>query len=270
MIGRTIAAAALLAIALLPSRALAAPPNASTKACIQSFDQGQRLKTDKKLRRAQAELLLCTQETCPAVLRADCSSGLRSVQGAMPSVVFAADDGAGHDLVDVRVRAGTELLAETLDARSIELDPGSYELQFEEAGAPPVTVRYVLSEGEKNRVLRVSFRKPHVASVRTEMPVVQPRRQAAGWAVPTGLAGLGLGALAFGGISRLQFASDRDDLRATCAPDCSARSRDDLSSTVVRANVALVLGFALFAGAAVSWFVLQPGPRPSRTAAWAF
>lgn len=246
---------------------MAAPP-ASTKACIDAFDQGQRSRTDRHLKQAQKELLVCTQESCPVVLRADCSSVLRTVEAAMPSAVFAADDGEGHDLVDVRVKLGNEVLAEKLDAKAIEFDPGTYELRFEKAGLPPQNVPYVASEGEKNRVIRVSFkpRPPSVVAIGPELP--EPKRSVVGWSVPIGLGVLGVSALAVAGIGRMQFASDRDDLRATCAPDCSQAQRADLSDTVVQSNVALGLGLGLLAGAAISWFVLRPAP--GRRLAWAF
>jgi hypothetical protein len=137
-----------------PAVARAAKPD--TKACIAAFDRGQRAQTSKELRRAQTELLVCTQESCPAVLRADCAGVLRSVQAALPTVVLAADDGEGHD-VDASVRAGSDTIADKLDGRAIELDPGTYDLRFEHAGADPVTVHVVLREGEKNRVVRATF-----------------------------------------------------------------------------------------------------------------
>jgi hypothetical protein len=49
------------------------------------------------------------------VLRADCAGVLAEVRAALPTIVFAADDGFGHELTDVKVDAGTELLAEKLD-----------------------------------------------------------------------------------------------------------------------------------------------------------
>jgi hypothetical protein len=257
-----IAAGLALAIALASSVVHAAPPD--TNACITAFDQGQRLRSDRKLRRAQTELLVCTQESCPALLRADCAGVLRTVQSAVPTVVLAADDGAGHDLTDVKVQVGNEVIAPKLDGRAIEFDPGTYDFRFERAGAPPITVHQVLREGEKNRAVRASFaKKPSAAStvITAPSPPEPPSRDAVGYAVPIGLGVVGVAALAASGISRLSFDSSVDEMRARCAPECTQAERADLSSTLVTANVSLAIGIGAVVLGAASWFLLDASGR---------
>ena len=234
--------------------------------CITAFDRGQRAVSDRKLRQARTELLVCSQESCPAVLRADCSGVLQSVQSSLPTVVFAADDGAGHDVSDVQVYVGAEEVASSIDGRAIELDPGTYDVRFETAGADPVTVHLVVKEGEKSRPVRAAF--PSLAPKPLTVPVVEPKRRSAseprsvaGWTVPIGLGAVGGLALGFAGISRLRFDGDVDDMRSRCAPTCTQAERADLSSTLVAANVSLGIGIGMLAGAVVSWFLLQPTER---------
>ncbi|MBX3219147.1 MAG: hypothetical protein KF795_01430 [Labilithrix sp.] len=269
---RAAALAVTVALGLaMPSLGRAAPAGkADTSACIAAFDQGQRARSDRQLRRAEAELLVCTQETCPAVLRADCAGVLRSVQAAVPTIVLAADDGEGHDLTDVTVHVGAERVAEGLDGRAIELDPGTHDFRFERRGGAPVTVHVVLREGEKNRVVRASFAKAAASVTPPSLPAGDAEERAAkrpmaGYLVPAGLAALGVAAFAVAGVSRLSFDSDVDDMRSRCAPECTQAERADLSSTLVTANVALGVGIGAIVLAAASWFVFEP--RPARRSA---
>jgi hypothetical protein len=251
---------ALVAFAffILPATAAAAPPSSETKECIAAFDQGQRSKTEHHLKKAQQELLACTKETCPSVLRADCAEVLRNVQSALPSVVLAADD-AGKDVTDVKVTNGAETLATTLDAKAIELDPGTYDFTFEHGDGKPVTVHFVLREGEQNRIVKASFhpKKPEPPPMKT----VTPPRSAAGYVVPGALAALGVAGFVFAGVSKLAFASQRDELGNTCAPNCTAAERDDLSGKLVRANIGLGVGIGGIVLAAAAWLVFMPSAK---------
>ncbi|MDF2697192.1 MAG: hypothetical protein K0S65_5575 [Labilithrix sp.] len=277
------ARALLLALAFLlgsgtTQLAVAAKPD--TNACIAAFDRGQRARSDKKLREAQTDLLVCTRESCPAVLRTDCAGVLRSVQAAVPTIVLAADDGEGHDVTEATVHAGTERVAEKLDGRAIEFDPGAYDFRFERPGGAIVTVHAVLREGEKNRVVRASF-AAKMASASTAAPVATApapaagdaaRRPIVGYVLPAGLAVIGVAALAVSGVSRLSFDSQVDDMRARCAPECTQSERSDLSSTLVTANVALGVGIGAVALALGSWFLFEPGSakRSASLTRWAW
>jgi hypothetical protein len=254
----------------VPRDADAAP---DTNACISAFDDGQRSKSDKKLRQAQTQLLVCTHESCPAVLRADCAGVLRTVQAALPSIVLAADDGEGHDVTDVTVKIGDAVVADRIDGRALEFDPGTYDFRFEraaKAGASgssgPLVVHLVLKEGEKNRVVRASFPSPHKAEVAGAVPAKPSRRETVGYVVPAVLGVLGVGALVFAFVERQKFNSSVNDDRQPqgCAPNCTQAQRDDLSSMVVTSNAALGVGIGFVALAGVTWLLL--GPRPATTA----
>jgi len=117
-----LAMAAGVAVILVARSASAAPSDKA--ACISAFDDGQRSKSDHHLKLAQTQLLMCTKEVCPPVLRADCAEVLRSVQSAVPSIVLAADD-AGHDITDVKVTNGIDTVAPSLDGKANEIDPGT-------------------------------------------------------------------------------------------------------------------------------------------------
>ena len=236
-----------------------------------SFDCGQRAQSDRALRRALSELIVCSQESCPAVLRADCAGVLAEVRSALPSVVFAADDGSGHELTDVKVYAAGELLASKLDGRAVPIDPGTFDLRFERVGQPAVVISQMIREGEKSRVIRVSLGTPGtaVASGAASSPsadygadVVPGKRSAAGWVLPGSLAAVGLAGLGVALYTRLGFDSRVDELRGSCAPECSQAQRNDLSGMVVTSNVALGVGIGSLALSVVTWFLMAPSSSP--------
>ena len=234
-----------------------------------SFDRGQKAQSDRALRRALADLIVCAQESCPSVLRADCAGVLAEVRSALPTIVFAADDGNGHELTDVQVHAGQELLAPSLDGRAIAVDPGNLELRFESPGLPPVVTTRMIREGEKSRVIRVSLGGRGAAAGgdsggdRVRPTAASPKRSTLGWVLPGSLAAVGLAGLGLALAMRLRFDGRVDDLRGSCAPDCTQAQRSDLSGTLVASNVALGAGLGVLALGVVSWFVTAPSSGSS-------
>lgn len=254
------------ASAQAPPGALPPQPPPDKEACVAAFDRGQRAQSDRSLRRAQSELIVCAQESCPTVLRADCAGVLAEVRTALPTLVFAADDGNGHELTDVKVFVGSELVAPALDGRAVAVDPGTFELRFERPGQAPVLTTRTIREGEKSRVIRVSLPigsehdGDHGGSARS------PRRDTLGWLLPGSLAAAGVAGLGVALYTRLDFDGRVDELRGSCAPDCTQEQRSDLSGTLVTSNVALGIGLGALALAAVSWFVTAPASsQPSTT-----
>jgi hypothetical protein len=249
----------------------AQPAQPDKEACVASFDRGQRAQSDRALRRALGDLIVCAQESCPTVLRADCAGVLAEVRSALPTVVFAADDGNGHELTDVKVFAGTELVASTLDGRAIAVDPGAVELRFEVPGRPPLVTTRMIREGEKSRVIRVSLASAAGAATaltassdaraestpeRGAPPLA--KRSTLGWVLPSSLAAVGVAGLGIALVLRLRFDGRVDDLRGSCAPDCSQQQRSDLSGTLVASNVALGAGIGALALGVATWFLTAP------------
>jgi hypothetical protein len=198
------------------------------------------------------------------------------VQAAIPTIVLAADDGEGRDITDVSVKSGDAVVVERLDGRAIEFDPGTYDFRFERSdkgpsGAPrTMTVHQVLREGEKNRVVRASFKSP--VTVSTAPSPAAPQRRPAGYVVPAVLAVVGLAGLGTAIYSRVSFNNNVNDLRDSCAPECTQSQRSDLSSKVVTANVAFGIGIGAVALAGLTWFLLAPRPavRTATAGAWAW
>src|SRR5512140_3224423 len=104
---RTHATARLALSALAFALATAAPASrarAGDKAeCAAASEEAQRLQKLGKLVEAQKQLLVCTRSVCPAVVRQDCEAWLPSLEAMIPSLVVAARDEDGRDLVDLKV-----------------------------------------------------------------------------------------------------------------------------------------------------------------------
>jgi hypothetical protein len=167
-------AGAILAVLLAaPARsALADDDEAKTKAaCLAAFDDGQKLRLDGKLGRAREQLLFCSRTECPALVREDCAKLVNDVNASQPTVVFAAKDDRGRDLVGVRVTVDGVTVAERLEGNPVELDPGAHRVRYEAAGLPPVDDEFVARAGEKLRRLDVTLRAP-----RAEAPPPAVRR----------------------------------------------------------------------------------------------
>ena len=187
------------------------------------------------------------------------------MRSALPSVVFAADDGNGHELTDVKVYAGAELLAAKLDGRAVSVDPGTFDLRFERVGQPALVVSRMIREGEKSRVIRVSLGAaasgsgdPSIAGPERGADVSSDKRSAVGWVLPGALAAVGVAGLGVALFTRLSFDSRVDELRTSCAPECTQTERNDLSGMVVTSNVALGVGAGALALSVATWFLMAP------------
>jgi hypothetical protein len=156
---RAIAVALSVAGALAPfsSARAADAPVVTTEQCLSSYTLAQRLRSAGQLRKAHEQLLVCSNDACPAALRSDCSPWLASVNQLIPSVVLGAVDEQGHDFFDVSVTFDGEPLATHLDGRPIDLDPGQHVFRFESPGRAPVEQRVLLREGEKARQIVVTL-----------------------------------------------------------------------------------------------------------------
>ena len=147
-------AVGLFGAALLLPRASFADEVAT---CVKANEQAQSLRDEGKYKRAREQLLVCTRDVCPGIVRKDCMQWLSDLDASMPSVVINAKDAGGRDLVDVKVTVDGQPLTEKLDGKPIAIDPGEHAFHYEAAGAPPVDDKILLHAGEKNRVLAVKL-----------------------------------------------------------------------------------------------------------------
>jgi len=235
---------------------------ANREACFSAAESAQKLRAQGQLREARARLLVCAQTGCPAAVQTDCTAWLTEVDAELPSIVVQARDAAGADLSDVRVLVDGEPLADHLDGRPIELDPGRHVLRLERDGAVPVERTLVLIEGQRARVVEAQMVPPPA-----EPPTGASSRSL--WkSVPVPVLALG-GVGALGLVSTAVFwtwgRSEYASLQNSCSPACSPSSVTPVRAKLIVGDVSLGVAIAAL-GVGAGLLVLGRGhDAPSAT-----
>lgn len=248
--------------------------------CVAANEEAGPLRRAGKLREARAKLRLCSAQTCPVAVRKDCVAGAAQADSDVPTVAFSVQDPDGNDLTAVRISLDGQSVAESLDGKALDVDPGEHVFRFESVGLPTVEKRFVIVEGEKNRRERVQMGepKPVVAIVAArpapEAPPPPPNtKRTVGLAVGGG--GLVVAAVGgvFGLIATLQWNNAKTACGSTFPLSCSepVAANADRSASIRAGTVADVLvgvgGVAVVTG--VTLALLSPTSTPrSATAAW--
>ena len=257
-----------LVIALAPATA-----SADTKACIASHASAQReTKAGHPKQAAQLYTACGSDNACPEQLRSECAELLEQVNHSVPSVIFSAIDGKGSDVSTAKVYADEALLADGLDGRAIELEPGKYHFRFVLPDNSTLTNDVLIREGEKNRLIEVRApleKKPEPVAPPplarqaplepAPLPVIEKSTPVGAW-VATGVAVVGFGTF---GTFALLGSSDKkklDDCAPGC-PDSAHGTRDSLKTKFLVADVGLGIGAASAVLAGVLF--LTSGPSTS-------
>ena len=255
----------------------AAPAFADVQACLAASEKGQRARSAGKLREARDHFLTCGQDACPTLVRQDCAQWNAELARTLPTVVFGARDAEGRDLFDVTVTMDGEPLVTKLDGKSVTVDPGKHTFRFETQGHAPVTETALVKEGERARLLDVTF--PDGGAAATSSPSSSPATVTAEPSVdargpghtpyPWIVVGAGAAAVAAGAVIVLT-APDRpsncNEATQTCTPR-DGQSREDFRADQERAGTAdsqpllgyvvAAAGLALVAGG-LAWHFLEP------------
>lgn len=238
------------------------------QACASAAEDAEQLRIDAKLRAARDRLLRCARPECPAAVRDDCAQWMNEVAAAMPTVVLAARDARGQDVLDAQVSVDGAIVARGLDGRPIEVDPGAHTFRFESGGAV-TEQRALIREGEKAREITAVLdarRAPAAAPASGTPPAASheapaatsfsPRPSPWTWA----LAGIGVVAVGVGAYLELSVNSDAGSLQSACGHDCRHSQVDPL---VLKQQVLGPIAFgvgALSLGLAAYTFFAAPTP----------
>jgi hypothetical protein len=268
--------AALVAM-MIPSVAFAGDPKTE---CIAAADQAQQARDDGKWRAARDGFVTCSRAVCPKMVAASCTKWGREIEEGMPTVVLAAKDPSGADVVDVRVTFDGAPLASTLDGKPVEVDPGAHKFRFSREGSEPVEQSAVVKAGEKLRSISVVLRPSVVAhAIETQVtPVETPRGHGDGAHIATTviLGVLAAGALGGGVAFGLSSQGDADTAAALRAPmppnaclgaGATSASCQSLSNAVDAQNrdaalsITMYVVTGVFAAVAIVAFVAWPKPK---------
>jgi hypothetical protein len=218
---------------------IATPVRADKAACMSSHRAAQQLRKDQKLIEARAELVTCAGASCPGMVQTDCSAWLGEIAREIPSVIVSAKDEGGHELVDVAVSVDGKTVAERLDGKPIELNPGAYQFRYTRKGADPIQSEVLLQTGVANRIVEVTFPGGLPEKKRVKTPL-------ATW-VLVGVGGAAFASFAYFGLTAR---SEYQDAESRCGdPGCPSEETDPIRKKLLIADVSLVISLAAFAGA---------------------
>jgi len=253
---RVVCIACSLLGATFPSPDARAEPTPADQ-CISAAEQSQPLRRDGKLTEARERLLVCSRTECPSFVRTDCTKWLADVEAAMPSIVLGAVNASGGDLSDVRVSVDGVEIAQQLDGKEIDIDPGLHTVRFEHPGSAPVEQRVVVREAQRRRVVSVAF--PDEAARPAVPAPPSPDHPSRGRSLVVPLVLVGGGALALGGATALWLSglADRSTLASGCAPthSCSQSAVDSARGKLIAGDITGGLGLVAAAvGAGVLVF----------------
>jgi hypothetical protein len=234
------------------------------RACVDANEQAQISEQAGRLREARELARSCISDSCPAIVRQDCSRLWTALIENVPTIIVDARDASGAETVDVRVYVDGTLLADRLDGRELELDPGARTLRFESRDGRDVSEqKLVVKQAEKRRRVAVDFSTTHAAAapasaVATREPAEPVRRSST-------LLPYALGALtAVAGGTFATFAivghSKETGLASSCAPRCTEDQVAPLHREYLVANVALAVAVTAFVGTVVAVWVGRSSP----------
>jgi hypothetical protein len=214
--------------------------------CISASEQGQQLRDSGKYKAARDAFTQCARDSCPTIVRRDCTRWQSDLAQLWPSVVFGAKDPKGNDLSVVSVSADGVALATALDGKPLQIDPGQHVFRFETQGFPAVEREVVVRAGEKSRLVVAQFGDAPAPAApkpadQTPAPTAVP--------IPTGvwvfggIALVAFGTEAFFGITGL---SDRSSLYAQPCAQTATCNPNDVTSIRTKFTVAdIALGVGL-------------------------
>jgi hypothetical protein len=231
---RTLLAPVAFLLASAPALADASP---TVQQCLAASNASVKLRASHELRRARAELLVCVAASCPAEVREECGKRIDRVTESLPTVVFEAKDGAGHDLTNVKVTMdGAEVVTARVDGSAVTLDPGPHTFTFETPGEQPKTLELVLHEGDKNvHAAAVLGAVPAPTLAPPTTPGTAQGRRTAGIALGVvGLAGVAAGAI-YGSLTLSKWSTAKGE--CSTGTQCSQKAIDDRSTAVTYSTV---------------------------------
>jgi len=232
----------------------------SVAECVKSAEEAQTQRSAHQLRAARTKFLACAQETCPLVVRQDCAGWLSEVDKLMPSIVIQARDTRGVELVDVRVIADGDVVAERLDGLAISVDPGVHLFQFESPGVPPLQQQILIREGEKGRALPVTLAA--VAPPVEEAPPTSSRHLSPLTYVFGGLGIGGLAGFTYFGIKGMVDAHQLGQTACGKAQTCREDQVAPIRTRLLVADISLGVGLVSLGAAAYFYFTSRPAPPP--------
>lgn len=224
-----------------------------TEKCIAASEHAQELRNAGKLAAAKDELAICGAADCPKIIQTDCARWMSEILSSIPTVVPAVKDARGRDIVEARFLIDGKLVAESLDGKSVAVDPGAHVFRFEAVGKTPQEERVAVRAGEQNRIVTVTLANAIEPQASPAAQPVSPSGKPFP-ILPVALGAAGVILLGVALYMDLGATSDAHDLRSTCAPSCRPGDVDDIRTRYLIAGIGAGVGAAALIGAGVLYF----------------
>lgn len=271
--------ARVLSVALALAMVAPAVSHASDKEdCATAAEQAQRLRAEKKLRAARQQVIQCARDVCPAVIRNDCIKWLRDVDAALPTVIIRVRDEHDKDLLAVRVTVDGQPFAGQLDGTAQPVDTGPHTFRYESDGMEPYEEQVLISQGEKDRVLKVQLKPKGGAATpkgpdgtKTDpTPPPNDKPSSGPGVAPWIIGGVGVAGLLAFGILETTGQLGYSSLRSGCGATPQKCTEDDVAPVRLQLQLAVV-GLAVGVvgvGVAVTWLIVgSSSSKPAAAAA---
>jgi hypothetical protein len=251
-------------------------PSDAKRACANAAEDGQRAMAAGSLIEARRSFRLCARDSCPSLVRDDCAGWLEKAELSIPTITVRAYDPSGADVDHATVTVDGEVVADHLDGRAYELNPGDHVVSVTYATSPPVTQHVRLGPAEKRREVSVHFVRAVEARAAEAAPAPSPVPQpspspeehvaSSHNARPVGLVfgGVGLALLGLAAYFQGSAISDyNSSLQLT--GDSMHRAYQQASNQQTYAEVSLGVGLAAL-GTGAFLFFLSTGPAKPQSA----
>ncbi len=239
-----------------------ADADAIKKSCREAHEDAQVSRNRGALLAARKKLRVCAAQICPSMVRADCVEWLQQIETRIPSIVVEAKADEA-DVFDVDVQMDGEPLATRLDGRAIEVDPGLHTFRFTRAGSPPIEKTTIVREGERSKLVTVSWvtpKEPPRPPAYAARPAEMHRPVPATVYVLGGVGVVAAGVFTFFAVSGNKRKSE---LASSCAPFCADADVSTVRTRYAIGDVGLGVAVAALATATVLFATRPEVPKPS-------
>jgi hypothetical protein len=239
-----------------------APANARAQsACRATYQQAAAEETAGHLRQARDSFASCMKASCTAPVHRECLSAFtRLDREDIPSVVVRGLDAQGKPLSDVEVTVDGSVVADHLDGRSIELDPGLHQFSFRAGSETLGTQKVLLAQGDRNHVISVELPAGESSAEKGTPVAPTPVASVSAQSIP----GPAASPNPAGQNARSSFAfvlGAAGVLGCTAGAAAASFSKQDDRTSVA---VDISIGAGVAALVIIGWFIANAG-SPSRT-----
>jgi len=219
--------------------------------CVDSHETVQLRRKGGDLLSARDAARICAREDCPQAVKAECLTFVQELDRDVPSVTLSVVDAHGQPWIDAIVLIDGKMVAERVDGKSIDTNPGARTLRVIPKGREAVDISVVVKQGAKNQPVEVKL--PPGSDTTPLVPADEPEPLEPARNIPAAAwisGGVGIAGLAmFGAFAGIGW-SERSDLEA-CGTRCGDELVQPVRTKLLIADTALGVGIASLALSAV-------------------